>query len=349
MRKKTRWNHLTFRDRIKIEALYKQKISKAAIAAEIGCSLSTIYRELPKGYYNYYGKDLAPEVGYSADIAQKRYDNNASAKGASLRLGHDFRFATFVEDKIREGYSPAAVLEFAQESPEQFETHICVKTLYSYIHQGFFLGVSSEDLPRKGIHKRNYEKVRRCSIKRPLNASIDDRPEEINERTTFGHWEMDTVLGKAKGGGPVLLVLTERLTRREIIMKISSRTQEAVTKALNKLERKFGKSFRRVFRTITIDNGSEFLDPEKIERSCRMKSKRTKVYYCHPFSSWERGSNENANGMIRRKIPKGTSIAPYTNREISEVEHWINHYSRKIHGYRCAEKLFQEQLKQLNL
>lgn len=348
MTQKSRWHHLTYRDRIKIEALYMHGASKAAIAAEIGCALSTIYRELSRGYYDYYGKNLRPEVGYSADIAQRKHDDNASAKGTCIKLGHDFKFAAFVEQKIREGYSPAAVLGLIPESQEQFATHVCAKTLYNYIHQDFFLGISSKDLPRKGNHKRDYDKVSRCSVKRPLNASIDDRPEEVNERTTFGHWEMDTVIGKAKGKGPVLLVLTERLTRREIIMKIAAKTQEAVSKALNKLERKFGKRFRRIFRTITIDNGSEFLDPEKIEKSCRTKAKRTKVYYCHPYSSWERGSNENANGMIRRKIPKGTSISRYTDQQIADVEHWINHYPRGIHGYQCAEKLFQEQLRQLN-
>lgn len=344
---RTAYRQLTYRDRIKIEALYDRRQSKQIIATEIGCHISTIYRELQKGYYTKYGRDLEIITAYSADIAQKKHDNNASAKGTDIKLGRDFKFATFVENKIREGYSPAAVLGLIPESQEQFDTHVCAKTLYNYIHRDLFLGISSKDLPRKGNHKQNYDKVRRGSIKRPLNVSIDDRPREINERTTFGHWEMDTVIGKAKGSGPVLLVLTERLTRREIIMKISAKTQEAVSKALNKLERKFGKRFRRIFRTITIDNGSEFLDPEKIEKSCRTKGTRTKVYYCHPFSSWERGSNENANGMIRRKIPKGVSINRYIDQQIDDVERWINHYPRKIHGYQCAEGLFQKYLKEL--
>ena len=95
--------HLTEFDRNKIEALFNQKINKTAIASEIGCHLSTVYRELSKGYYNGLGRDLKPEIRYSATIAQKTHDNNATAKGSSLKLGHDFKFSTFVEKKIQEG------------------------------------------------------------------------------------------------------------------------------------------------------------------------------------------------------------------------------------------------------
>ena len=116
-------------------------------------------------------------------------------------------------------------------------------------------------------------------IKHPLCTSIEDRPKEINERNTFGHWEMDTVIGKAKGSGPVLLVLTERLTRYEIIMKMKHKTAAEVIRCLNRLERKYGSRFKRVFKSITVDNGSEFMDTEGIEKSCRSKGSRTKVFY----------------------------------------------------------------------
>ncbi len=339
--------HLTEFDRNKIEALFNQKINKTAIASEIGCHLSTVYRELSKGYYNGLGRDLKPEIRYSATIAQKTHDNNATAKGSSLKLGHDFKFSTFVEKKIQEGYSPAAVLALARKHSSPFQTKVCVSTLYNYIHKNYFLGVTSKDLPRKNLKKHNYEKVKRPSIKRPLNRSIEERSDEINKRSTFGHWEMDTVLGKAKGKNPVLLVLTERLTRQEIIKKIPSKSQESVQQALNSLELQYGKSFSRIFLSITIDNGSEFLDPNKLEKSFLSDSNRTTVFYCHPFSSWERGSNENLNGMIRRKIPKGSDIKCYSEQDISNVESWINHYPRKIHKYECADTLFQQYLKKI--
>ncbi|MCI9510525.1 MAG: IS30 family transposase [Angelakisella sp.] len=177
-----------------------------------------------------------------------------------------------------------------------------------------------------------------------IPTSIEERPKEVKIRETFGHWEMDTVIGKAKGGGPVLLVLTERLTRKEIIRKIGSKTTAEVARALNRLERDMGARFKRIFQTITIDNGSEFMDTAGMEKSCCTKGTRTKVYYCHPYSSWERGSNENANGIIRRFIPKGTPIEEYSEKDIARVEQWINNYPRKILGYSTAQIFFDSYL-----
>ena len=98
-----------------------------------------------------------------------------------------------------------------------------------------------------------------------------------------------------------MLVLTERLSRHEIMIPIKTNTTESVVKALNTLERKYGALFYKVFRSITVDNGPEFADCAGMEKACRRKGARTTVYYCHPYSSWERGSNERQNGMIRRK------------------------------------------------
>lgn len=341
------YKHLTYNDRIKIEALYNHKVSKQSIALEVGCSLSTLYRELKRGRYSRLTTTLANMDAYSADIAQKDYDFKASAKGAPLKLGKNFKLSAFVEEKIQEGDSPAAAIGKAKESPLHLIVNICIKTLYNYIHSDVFLNITSKNLPRGGTQKQTHEKVQRVRIKKPLASSIEDRPEEINERTTFGHWEMDTVVGKRNGKGQVLLVLTERLTRNEIIVKIAGRTQDAVKKALDKLERKHGKYFKRIFRTITIDNGGEFLDTDKLEKSCRTKSPRTKVYYCHPYSSYERGSNENANGMIRRKIPKGTPMENYTDNDIANIQNWMNTYPRKIHNYSCAEVLFNNHIEQI--
>ncbi len=158
------------------------------------------------------------------------------------------------------------------------------------------------------------------------------------------NWEMDTVIGRIKGGGSVLLVLTERLTRYEIIMKMKHKTAAEVVRCLSRLERKYGSRFKRVFRTITVDNGSEFMDTEGMEKSCRTKGKRIQIFYCHPYSSWERGSNENANAIIRRFIPKGTLIEEYSEKQILKIEQWINNYPRKILGYQNARTLYEEHL-----
>lgn len=207
------------------------------------------------------------------------------------------------------------------------------------------MNLTNKNLLRKGEKKQTYNKVIPCRKKMILCSSIEDRPESINNRENYGHWEMDTVIGKAEGKGQVLLVLTERKSNMEIIKKINGKTEAHVDKALDRLERTYGARFKKIFKTITIDNGSEFLCSEGIEKSCLTKGKRTKIYYCHPYCSWERGSNENANGIIRRFIPKGSPMENYSHKEIKLIENWINNYPRKIHGYYCSSKLFDNFLK----
>lgn len=105
-----------------------------------------------------------------------------------------------------------------------------------------------------------------------------------------------------------------------------------------------------IFKSITFDNGTEFAAAEELERSCINKHlPRTKVYFCHPYSSWERGTNENTNGMIRRRFPKGTNFAAVTNAQITQAENWINNYPRKILGYKSSEIVFRECLQELGI
>lgn len=126
---------------------------------------------------------------------------------------------------------------------------------------------------------------------------------------------------------------------------------QTVVKALDALERKLGaRRFRAIFKSITFDNGTEFAAAEELERSCINKHlPRTKVYFCHPYSSWERGTNENTNGMIRRRFPKGTNFAAVTNAQIVQAENWINNYPRKILGYKSSEIVFRECLRELGI
>ena len=121
--------------------------------------------------------------------------------------------------------------------------------------------------------------------------------------------------------------------------------------ALDALERKCGaRRFRAIFKSITFDNGSEFSAAEELERSAVNKTiPRTKVYFCHPYSSWERGSNENANSMIRRRHPKGTDFSKVSAAEIAATEEWINNYPRKILGYKSSEVMFRECLREIGL
>ena len=151
---------------------------------------------------------------------------------------------------------------------------------------------------------------------------------------------MDCVVGNQGGSGAALLVLSERKTREEIIFKMPSKTQYSVIKVIDKLELKYGGKFKDKFKTITVDNGSEFLDFKGIEQSIKdTREKRVPVYYAHPYSSWERGTNENTNKLIRRFIPKGTDIGKISKQRIKYIENWINNYPRKIFGYKSANDM----------
>lgn len=333
-----RYRHLSFTDRLRIDANIRAGKSAKEVADIIGVHVSTIYRELQRGQYEHLNSDYTTEIRYSPDIADEKYRENLKAKGAPLKIGSDFELAEYIETKIVDDkYSPGAVLGEIAALGLSFSVTISKATLYSYIDKGVFLRLTNKDLPEKSKKKRPYKHVR--ASRPPRGESIEKRPDEVAERSTFGNWEMDTVVS-AGHSKKTLLVLTERLTRKEIIRPMPDRTAASVVRALDSIERQFGRLFPRIFKTITCDNGVEFSDCEGIERKRRGKGKRTKVYYCHPYSSYERGSNELQNRMIRRHLPKGTDFAQVPDKEIRRIEAWLNNYPRKIFGFRSSESLF---------
>lgn len=246
----------------------------------------------------------------------------------------------FIENKIvNEKWSPAAVIGYIRSNNLFFESSICYKTLYNYIHAGLFLNISEKDLLHYRKSKKEFVRVAKNNV---VCTSIEERPAAVKERDCFGHWEMDTVVSGHSGTG-CLLVLSERKTRLEIIRKIKNKTQLEVKRALDALEQSFPAcAFSEHFKTVTVDNGTEFLNSAAIEYSSS-GNKRTDLYYCHPYASWERGTNENINKMIRRWIPKGADISQWTDADIRYIEHWCNSFSRKIFGYRSAYDMLQDE------
>lgn len=343
-----RFKQLSRFDRLKIEALEKAGISRRSIADQIGVHISTIYRELKRGRYTHTNSDLTEEERYSPDIAEEKYKANLKAKGPELKIGCDHELASYIEDRIADdGYSPEAVLLEIAAQGLQFKTTISKPTLYSYIDKGIFLRITNKTLPVKGIRKKKVRKIKRQS-RGVRGISIEKRPETIDTREEFGHWEMDSVIGKRGESKHSLLVLTERKSRIEIICLLKEHTTEQVCESLNKIEAKWGEKFNDIFKTITVDNGSEFADWERMQKSSRrLDSDRTKIYYCHPYCSYERGSNENQNKLIRRKIPKGTNFDHMTDSDIQIVEDWINNYPRKLFEGRSAIEVFNDEIKKI--
>lgn len=333
------YRQMTQTDRIRMETLLNAGYTKAEVARELHFHRSTITREYQRGTYIRRNKDWTESERYSSDIGQQKHEWEMQAKGRTLKIGADRKLAEQIETKIvEEKRSPEAALS-------ELEADLSVSTLYRYIDRGIFLKLTNKDLPVKGKQKRRYRKVQ-VQKRASAGESIENRPENITGRETFGHWEMDTVKGKKKQTKSCLLVLTERKTRDEIIAKLPDQKAASVVEALDRLENIYGSLFPELFRTITVDNGVEFADCAGMETSIR-GGKRTKVYYCHPYSSWERGSNENNNRLIRRHIPKGEDIDKYTVEEIKGIEEWMNGYPRRQFGYRTSAQEFERELKRL--
>lgn len=327
--------NITYQERLKIEVLHQQGYSAWRIAEALGRGERTIYRELKRGPYQRLLASWDWTTAYSADIAQRSADRCTARKGAPLKIGHDHEFASYISSRLRSGLSPAAALGEMRRKGLSFNTTISVPTLYRYLDSGV-LSVGNESLI-SGKRPRRCRKAKPHNIQNPLAKSITQRPEYVNLRDEVGHWEMDTVVGEKKAGQSCLLVLTERMSRKEIIIKMAGKTAACTVRALDILQRRYGADFPRIFKTITVDNGCEFADVKGIE-----KDGRTQLYFCHPYSSWERGSNENLNKMIRRFVPKGFSINKVSRKQVHRIQTFMNSYPRKILGWRCADDVFYE-------
>lgn len=328
------YNYITEGERYQIEILLQQNYSIRQVADCIGHKYHTVRYEVNKGTVTQIDTHLVKHEVYKADYAQMVSEQNMSNRGRNLKIGSDYKLAAYIEDMVKnQKYSPEALLLHAQNEGLEFDTKICAKTIYNYFDMGLFLNVTYHDLPQKKATAKKKKRKSGVSLNNRSGQSIDKRDPAILDRKEYGHWEMDTVVGGQKKGRSCLLVLSERMTREEIVIKMKDKTAASVVHALNMLEKKLGsKKFREKFKTVTCDNGVEFLNAEGIEKSRYTKGNRTILYYCHPYSAYERGTNENINRMIRRFFPKGIDFDTVTKKQVKFVEDWINNYPRKILG-----------------
>ena len=271
------------------------------IAKMLGYTHQAIYYELKRGYWMKRNSDWTETRQYSADRAQQAANFNRAAQGAQLKIENDHDTLTVIESlMLNRKLSPAAALATIERERIPVKTKMCVNTLYHYIDKGLFRRLTNKDLAHKGSRKRKYRKVKRASTP-PRGTSIDFRPSHIMQRNEFGHWELDSVIG-TKNKGQTLLVMTERKTRFELVFRSGDKSSASTVKALNRLEKRLGTTkFKNIFKTITCDNGCEFADYQNMELSVRGNSQRTRVYYCHPYSSSERGSNSRSIRKISSK------------------------------------------------
>lgn len=341
--KRRKYTHLGEKDRYRIEVYLEGKKTVWEISIILGRARTTIYREIKRGTISRIQSELTEKRQYRANVAQADYERVGRNKERGLKIGKDRRLEEYIRRKlIEDKYSPDAIIGEIKARGQRFRGLICTKTLYNYIEWDIFSGISNKNLWEKRKRKKQrYRTVIRESSRNRLSRSIEERPEGANNRIEYGHWEGDTVKG-VQGTKVGLFTLSERKTREEIILKVGQSNQEAIQAALDGLEKDYGDKFRSKFKSITFDNGSEFLGWESLELSMRNPSeRRTTIYFAHPYSSWERGTNENQNRMIRRFIPKGTDIAAVSEERVKEIQDWMNNYPRKILGYKTAKQMSQ--------
>lgn len=334
-------HYMTEIERYQLEAYLRAKKPVSWIAREMGFCRQTIYNEKKRGTY-LHTIDYQNELRYSAAKGQDIHKRAQQNKGRAEKIGNDLAFANFLEEKmLQDRFSPAAALAEARKAG--YKTTICVSTLYSYIYKGIFREMSAAELWEKPKRKGKGKQPQKIAHKGL--PSIESRPEHINERSEPGHWEQDLIVGP-EGSKEVLLTLTERRSREELIFKLPDRKAATVRQVWDRLEKETP-DFKNRFKSISTDNGPEFLEYEKLIRSALPGTgstsevhfqKRFDVYYCHSYAAWEKGTNENCNRMIRRWIPKGTDLATISEARIAEIQDWMNNYPRKVLGWKTPKE-----------
>lgn len=327
--------HLLSEERHEIEVRLKDGWTIYRIAKHLGRPYNTIKNEIARGTVSLYNGRVRR---YKADEGKKVYLERRQNCRKQYRCLSTIRFLQYVVAHFRgdDKWSLDACFGAALSSGKfHREEMVCTKTLYNYVNLGL-LPIKNIDLPEK--LRRNTKRKKINENKRILGKSIEERPEIVALRTEFGHWELDSVIGHKKEGEPVVLTLTERKTRMCIWLKARDHSAEAVNESLQELFARFGDLWHQVFKTITTDNGSEFALLSELEDG------ELKVYFTHPYTSCEKGTNECHNRMLRRFIPKGKCVADFSADDICFFADCINGLPRKILGYVTPETLFDEQL-----
>lgn len=348
--KEKQYHHLTENDRATIQALIEQKdengkrlFNNSYIANYLGVDKSTISRELRKrkSYRLMVRSGRSIEKPYNAVDAQNNYIFKRGLSKGEYKLHKYPKMAKFIEDKIKiDKWAPDVIVGYMRKHKYFDRDGFCeitTPTIYNAIRLGIIKVKITDTRRMKEIPEYKYQNKFSLPTNK-ISYSIENRPEEINDRSIFGHFEIDTVIGTSRGKHECLLTITERKTKYEIIFKISSKTAEAVVNKINQIKSFMNKHYNKIFKSYSTDNGSEFSDFLGI-----IKDSKTSIYFCHPYCSGEKGTNEKQNSMIRYFIPKKTLIENYSFEEINEIANWMNNYPRKSLNYKTPlEALLEE-------
>jgi IS30 family transposase len=318
------YKHFSVEEREKIEKGIWDKQSIRSIATELGRSHSSVLREIKR-------HNPQQPKRYVPRLAQARALERRKSRGRKDRLKNE-RIRSYVKKKLKEGWSPEQIANtITDEYPKKCISH---EAIYQYIYvqvnrNGWGeLKPQCEDLRpylRRKRKRRQKHGMRRAQrIFRPRGTSIDERPKVVGKRRRIGDWESDTV--ESRDHKPGVNTLLERKTGLFFITKVRDKTAEATVIAIESRLSAVPKDLRH---TLTLDNGPENSDWKSIEEKTNIKT-----YFAHPYHSWERGSNENANGLLREYFPKGTNFGMISDEEIQRVERKLNSRPRKRLGYK---------------
>jgi transposase, IS30 family len=301
--------HLTLKQRYEIATLFATNLSQKEIAIQVGTSESTISNEKKR--------NSKPDGLYDADFAnnlaiQRRKDKKAYKFNENIKI--------YTEKLLNKQYSPEQIVGVSKK--ENIET-MSIEWIYQYIYRDKKCGGKLyENLrqKRKYRKKRLLEKDKRGVI--PNKVMIADRPREVETRERYGDWEGDTIIGANHQGA--ILTLVERKSRFTYIEKLDDKTAKSVENAVVN----FFKLTGLPCESITFDNGKEFTNHQEITREIGVA-----IYFANPYHSWERGANENTNGLIRQYIPKKSNFNDYTAENIAEIQDKLNNRPRKTLEY----------------
>ncbi len=325
---KLNYHRLSFQERVIIQTLWTGGYTKTAIANQLGRHKSTISREINKWEshkHDRYDAKLAHWYAHEWYL-YKHYKDKISLFPA---------LKEYVYKKLHEHWSPEQIAgRIKLDYPNEPVMSISHESIYAHIYRNRQAKVNKKLIAllpqQRSRRRRNYRSRGVAQFKITDRISIDQRPESINNRSEIGHWEGDLIIGYKRASA--LTTLVERKTRFTYIAKVNNKKSETVT---NEIKNIFCHLPKKLRQSLTYDNGVEMADHKWLTNKLG-----TTVYFTHPYSSWERGTNENTNGIIRRYLPKQTDFHKVSHRRILELQNRMNNRPRKVLNYRKPIELF---------
>ena len=323
----TAYKRITYEQRIIIEQLHKLGYSNTQIAVEIGCHKCTITRELKRCISSNYLALKATQLAVS-NASKRRY--------AKCKILQQKSLGNFVLEKLAKRWSPEQIhLHLKKHFAHDPLMQISMESIYFYIYvhakpelKKLLISQLRQKRRYRGNVRRGIDK--RTTIKDPVR--IDERPEEVKGRLIPGHWEGDLILGKDRNSA--IGTLNERSSRTVILVHLKGRDAESVRKAF---EREFETIPKQMKKSLTYDNGSEMAQHKRFTKNTKMQ-----VYFAHPYSPWERPTNENSNGLISDYFPKGTDFSTISKKRLKEVQNELNERPRKVLNMCTPKEVFAE-------